>query len=66
MCQKTEDESSSLLKRRVVCSMPVTVEIVVTHISGVSRVTRCQRITRYGNLICVHHDSVEIPTRFSL
>ena len=39
MCQKPEDESSLLLKRCVVCSMPVMVGRVVTHISGVSHVT---------------------------
>jgi len=38
-CQKTEIERSLLLKRWVVCSMPVTVERVVTRISGVSHVT---------------------------
>jgi len=39
MCQKTEVESSLLLKRWVVCSIPVTVERFVTRISGVSHVT---------------------------
>jgi hypothetical protein len=39
MCQKPEDEGGLLLKRCVVCSVPVTVRRVVTYISGVSQGT---------------------------